>query len=173
MRKNSSQVEVVLELWEPIKYNVFRLVNSVTDDIHLTEDILQESLIIVLNKYHTLRDKSKFTPWVYKIARRIAFKMIKDKNKYVFVDEIYDSTVFKQNGNLLVNETLLNVEKKDDFFDIIKLLTQRERHLFHLRYVQDLKVKDIAVMTGIKLGTLKCIYHRAHKKLYDSLSEEI
>ncbi len=55
---------------------------------------------------------------------------------------------------------------------MVKNLSQRERHLIHLKFVQQLKLEEISQLTGIKLGTLKSIYHRAYKKLREMYKKE-
>ena len=172
MDKRKEQAYKVLELWEPFQYDAFRLINCILHDRYLTEDVLQDALIIAMEKYHTLRDKDKFIPWFMKIARRLAFKKLKSNRKHDFVEEVKDYIHYNQRSDFYVDETLLHVSRKDEVLGIFELLTPRERHLFHLRYIEDMSVVDIAKLTGIKLGTLKSIFHRTLKRLHDSLNQE-
>ncbi|MCK5130018.1 MAG: RNA polymerase sigma factor [Clostridiales bacterium] len=172
MTEHNKQAEEVLKLWEPLQQNAYRIVYSIVNETQATEDVLQEALCRAFQKFHTLRDKSKFKTWFFTIAVRLAYKEISNRKRVILVDTMSDATINKGPCNLFVSETLLHVERKTEVIRIIMMLPERERHLFHLRYVQDIKVSDIAKMTDIKLSTLKSIYHRAHKKLYDLLSEE-
>ncbi len=166
------QAAKVIKLWQPIKKNAFRIVNSITRDPYLTEDVLQEALIVAAKKLHTLNDIEKFDKWFYRIATRIAFNLIKKRKIAVPVEEIFDNEEFNKKGNQIMDKALLQVEDNDSYLSIIKSLPQRDRHLIHLRFVKEMKIREISELTGIKEGTLKSIYHRAFKKLKEIYIKE-
>ena len=80
MDKPDSRAEEVIKLWHPIKKNAYRIVNSITRDPFLTEDVLQEALLAAVQKFDTLKDVNKFDKWFYTIAARIAYNFIKKEN---------------------------------------------------------------------------------------------
>jgi len=166
------EAEQVIELWQPIKKNAFRIVNSITKDPYLTEDVLQEALIVASKKLYTLNDIEKFDKWFYRIATRIAFNLLKKRKKVVPVEEVFSNKEFSEKRNQNMDKALLLVEDNDEYIRLVKMLSQRERHLIHLRFVQGLKINEISEITGIKSGTLKSIYHRAFKKLKDIYIKE-
>ena len=169
MMVNHQQADRVMELWDPIKHSAFRIVNSITGDRLLTEDVLQEALVIAFRRFHTIRDEAKFAPWFYKTAVRIAYRLQNKHKKVIPIEDVYAQVEGRAE---MVDDTLVKVEHKDTVIRILRMLPDKERHLFHLRYVEDMKITDIAVITGIKVGTLKSIYHRMCKRLSQSLQEE-
>jgi RNA polymerase sigma-70 factor (ECF subfamily) len=172
MDKPDSRAEEVIKLWHPIKKNAYRIVNSITRDPFLTEDVLQEALLAAVQKFDTLKDVNKFDKWFYTIAARIAYNFIKKRKRVVPVEEIYHEKEFEKDGNQNMDKALLLVEDNDEFIRLIKTLPQRERHLINLRFVQGMKIAEISKVTGIKQGTLKSIYHRAFKKLRELYIKE-
>ena len=172
MKDKRKQSLAVIELWKPIRKNAYRIVNCIVHDPHLTEDILQEALIAAFDKFDTLRDVSKFDSWFYTIATRKAYNMIRKTKKVVPVEEIYSYVEKDIFDNSTDEDVFLKVENNDELLNIIKRLPQHERHLLHLRFMQDMKIADIAGLTGIKIGTLKSSYHRMYKKMRDIYTRE-
>ncbi len=166
------EADKVISLWQPIKKNAFRIVNSITKDPYLTEDVLQEALIVAVKKIHTINDIDKFDKWFYRIATRIAYNEIKKRKKAVPVEDVYYKSEFDNKRNQIMDKDLLLVEDNDVYIKLVKMLPQRERHLIHLRFVQQLKIDEISEITGIKSGTLKSIYHRTFKKLRKICAKE-
>ena len=170
--QSNFEAEKVINLWRPIQKNAYRIVNSITKDPYLTEDVLQEALIVASKKLHTLNDIDKFDKWFYRIATRIAYNMLKKRKRAVPVEDVYYSSEFDNERNQIMDKALLLVEDNDVYIKLVKTLPQRERHLIHLRFVQQLKIDEISELTGIKSGTLKSIYHRTFKKLKQICAKE-
>jgi RNA polymerase sigma-70 factor (ECF subfamily) len=159
------QAKEVVRLWKPIRKNAFRIVNSITNDPYLTEDVLQDTILVAAENLHKLKDISKFDKWFYTISTRLAYDALKERKRAVPVEEVYKSEEFKKKCNQNLDKSLLLIEDNDEYLSMVMKLPQRERHLIHLRFVQQLKVEEISELTNIKLGTLKSLYHRAFKKL--------
>ncbi len=166
------QAQQVVRLWQPIKKNAFRIVNSITNDPYLTEDVLQEAIIVAAKNLHTLKDTDKFDKWFFTISTRIAYGVVKEQKSSIPVEEVYYSKEFEKKCNQNMDKSLLLIEDNDEYLSMVKQLSQRERNLIHLRFVQQLKLKEISQLTGIKLGTLKSIYHRTFKKLREIYAKE-
>ena len=162
----------VIELWKPIRDNAYRIVNCIVHDPHLTEDVLQEALISALEKFDTLRNKDKFDSWFYTIATRKAYNMMRKTKKVVPVGEIYSYMEKNIHDSNIDEDIFMKVEESEALVNIIKKLPQQDRHLIHMSFMQDMKITDIAGITGIKEGTLKSSYHRMYKKMRDMYMKE-
>ncbi len=108
MKDIKKQAKEVVRLWQPIKRNAFRVVNSITNDPYLTEDVLQEAIIAAAENFHNLKDKDKFDKWFFTIAVRIAYRALKERNLAIPVEEVYNSEEFKKNATKIwINRSYL------------------------------------------------------------------
>ena len=60
-----------------LKASLYNYVDRDLDDF--IEDIAQDSILIILNKYDTLRGNNKFTTWAMKIAVRECYSELRKK----------------------------------------------------------------------------------------------
>lgn len=164
----------VIELWTPIQGKAYWTVLSIVNDKQMAEDVLQEALIVAINKYHTLREDSKFSTWYITIAMRMAYDML-SKSKRSFAVE--DVTPFLEDqsirSDIVADDTFLQADYRALVFSIIgRLHPERIKYLFYLRYIEDKTIEDISTITGTKVGTLKAIYYQMRKDIGDILGEE-
>ncbi len=74
---------------------------SPSSDVHLAQDVLQESFLRAYNNLGKLADRSRFGPWILKIARRQALLALrKQRDTYVAIETEALPAVFDSNGRL-------------------------------------------------------------------------
>ena len=54
---------------------------AVVRDAHLAQDVTQEAFLTAYRKLGSLRDRSRFGPWILKIARREAYRSGRRQNR--------------------------------------------------------------------------------------------
>ena len=54
---------------------------AIVQDMHLAQDVAQEAFLAAYRKLHSLRDRSRFGPWILKIARREAYRSSRRQNR--------------------------------------------------------------------------------------------
>ena len=163
----------VIELWRPVQQKAYWTVMSVVDDRQLTEDVLQEALVIAMQKFHTLKDATKFNAWFLTIAVRVAYQVLAKNKHTLWVDDITPYVDDQTRSEFFVDATLLQAEYKMLVFQIItQLKSERLRHLFYLRYIEDKTIEQISGITEMKIGSLKALYHQMRKDISDILNKE-
>jgi RNA polymerase sigma factor (sigma-70 family) len=164
--------EKVLSNWNPIKGKLYWVIVKITNDRDLAEDVLQEALIAAIEKYQTLKDESKFEPWILTIAIRKAYELLSARKVYTSMTDIDDGSMTADDDAPFANSTNA-VQYKDMISYILESLKpETKRYLFYLKYIEDKSMEDIMEITGIKEGTLKSIYHRMRKDLSALLAKE-
>lgn len=99
-----------------------------------------------------------FFAYLFKIARR---ELIKSRNRFsgkVDLEEIYDIPS--------------DEKEREDYRTLLSRLSdlsKNERSVLELRYFEDMKFGEIALMLGLTENHVKVIHHRALKKLKESL----
>ncbi|KGI39968.1 RNA polymerase sigma factor [Clostridium tetani] len=76
--KNKDKSKRFKQLVSMIWPDVVKYIFSITRNETLTEDVLQNTLIIAYKNFSKLKDIDKFKSWVFTIARRESITLIKN-----------------------------------------------------------------------------------------------
>lgn len=160
------------DIYELFYKRVFRDAYSVTRDIHLAQDILQETFIKAFNELDSLEDKEKMGAWLSTIAKRTAIDYLRKESKVINVD--YDELPF-ENRLLETPRTVeeiveLNLIEEEIINEIVEL-KKEYREILILRYKYELAQKEISELKNMKVGTVKSRLHRARKSLIEKLKK--
>lgn len=162
----------VLNAWKPIREKIYWVIVRITNDKSLAEDVLQEALITAIDKYQTLKDETKFEPWFVTIAIRKAYELLESKRLYVDIEDIESNEIDIEN-----DDSVYEISSSIQYKDMIRLILEHlkpenKRWLFYLRYIEDRPMENIMSITGIKVATLKTIFHRMRKEISTLLAKE-
>ncbi len=154
--------------WERLYPFVFRL----TWNHDLTEDILQETLLAVVQEVNALRDTGRFWPWVHRIARNkiqdnLRRSKLQDSGKTILRDQSGES---KTNGNIL--DAKIHEEKLQQLRTLIEQLSRQHRDILRLRYYEQMPYTEIASVTRTTPEKARARFHRARKRLKAQLLED-
>jgi RNA polymerase sigma-70 factor, ECF subfamily len=131
---------------------------AILRDTHLAEDVLQETFLRAHTNLGKLTDRSRFGPWVLKIARRQALHA-RRRRRYVDAalgpDELQMAA--ESNGRL--------DEDSRELLDAVGRLPDHEQVAVVLHYFESHKVETIARMTGRTTGTVTKQLSRARRRL--------
>lgn len=138
------------------------------------KDLAQDIFVTVYRSLPKLREKEKFTSWLYQIAinhcrnrykklsRRGYFSNVSldDEESYLQLpgDEGPEKSLQRQNTINLVRST-------------IDSMADAEREIILLRDVQELAYEEISTILDIPLGTVKSKLNRARNALKDRLKK--
>jgi RNA polymerase sigma-70 factor (ECF subfamily) len=160
-RKSMGQLAVVV--WERLYPFVFRT----TLNHDLTEDVLQETLLAITRRVTSLREVSRFWPWVYRIAlskiqdsRRRNRLRSGDKMK-MFIDHTSDA----QTGNESILDAQIHAENLRQVSEVFEQLSYQYKDVLRLRYYEQLPYDQIASMTSTTPQMARMRFHRAKKCL--------
>ena len=142
---------------------LYRLAYSYVKDRDAALDVVQESIVKALTKVDSLREPAYLRTWLYRIL----------------VNESMDH--FRRNRRLVSLEGRLDQEAAPeadhsarlDLYDAIDRLSEKERTVIRLRFFEDLKLEEIAQVTGANLNTVKSRLYKSLKKLKEWTGEEI
>jgi len=116
-------------------------------------EAVQEVTFRAYEKIHSLKKPEYAKTWLVRIMMNYCRDVLQ-KQKRLLVDE---ETVF-QNG-FSEDYTYLEVE------EAMAKLTEEQRELIHMKYLQGVKIKEIAKMSSIPEGTVKTRLYKALKSL--------
>ena len=131
---------------------------AILHDTHLAQDVLQETFLRAYTNLGQLADRSRFGPWVLKIARRQALRA-RRRRRYLDVALEPDAlpAAAESNGRL--------DEDSRELLDAVGRLPGHEQVAVALHYFEAHQVETIAQMTGRTTGTVTKQLSRARRRL--------
>ncbi|KPA10058.1 protein containing RNA polymerase sigma-70 [Candidatus Magnetomorum sp. HK-1] len=155
------------QLIDHFQNDIFRMVYYRIHHQADAEDITQDIFIQMIRRIRTLKDRSRFKPWLYRIAINRVRDFFRKKRLLFFMgtsseieaDNSIDNLRTTSPENDIFRKELNNLLK-----DLSKELSKWEREIFLLRYLDDMDVKDIAITLGKNENTVKTHLYRAVKK---------
>jgi RNA polymerase sigma-70 factor (ECF subfamily) len=152
---------------------IYRMVNSVEE----AEDLTQETFVTVYQKLGSLKDDTKFEPWLFRIARNYVYQRYRSRPPAsVSIDEVdEDGNQVRQvvDERKTPDEQFQSYELENVVEGVIQELPEKYREVFMLSAIQHMKYEDIAEILGRSLASVKTDIHRARlqvrKKVKDYL----
>lgn len=143
--------ESLYRRWHP---RLLRLARRLTRHPDEALDVLQEAALTIARDIHKLRDPARFSPWAYTIIRRRAADHIgkavrRREHESALVQDDIDAA---EDENLSLRQALLR-------------LSETDRLMLTLFYLDGLRGTEMAAALGIPLGTLKSRLFTARQKL--------
>ena len=146
---------------------IFRFLLASTRDVDLAETLTQECFLKAHRNWASFRGESSAMTWLMRIAinlqkdhwrnRRMQFWR-QTRSNAVDLDE---ASEWLPSGETSVEQQLLAREQVGKVWRSVKGLSERQRTVFLLRYVEEQELSEIARATGLSEGTVKAHLSRA------------
>jgi len=153
------RLAILFERHQVMLYNFFL---RLTGNRSTSEDLVQEVFFRILKYRKTYQGQSKFTVWMYQVARNAHVDHLRKQKPELPLDEQFTE---------VPSPETLPAEKMDAEIDIVLLrkaldkLPLKKREVLLLSRFQEMKYKDIAEIFGCNIGSVKSAVHRAIKDL--------
>jgi len=134
------------------------------------DDVLQNVFIKIFKGLPKFKGDSKLSTWMFRIAYNESMTFLKRKSKIVQINstEMQDYLVQQLEADVYFtgDEIQMQLQKA------LARLPDRQREIFNMRYYDEIKFKDIAVILELSEGAVKSSYHIAAKKIESYLKED-
>ncbi|BBM82986.1 RNA polymerase sigma factor [Candidatus Uabimicrobium amorphum] len=160
---NERAINVFVETYQK---KVFHFLWKYIGNFHDTEDLVQDTLLRVINNMHLFREQDFFGAWVYKIASNIAKDYLRKKRRR---DNKLRDVIFKRVHREDPCSELLNREVHSKVITSIQALPVEQREVFLMRQEAGLTFKEIAQILDIPINTALGRMHYAVEKLRKEL----
>lgn len=145
-------------------YNFFL---RMTANREASQDLVQDVFFRMLKYRHTYQGKSKFTVWMFQIARNARVDYFK-KRKEVVANEAQSE---QMHPDPIVTEQMEMQEDVVLLHTAFTKLAVKDREVLELSRFQNLKYHEISDIMGCAVGTVKARVHYAIKNLRDIFFE--
>ncbi len=163
----SSFNKIILKYQQKIYWHARRMVGNHLD----AEEVVQEVLLVMYKKLKTFQFKSSLYTWIYRITSTRSINFIKRRK----LKEILSFEDQKEYNIKSENDIIKNIEEKESFNKLEKILESvpvKQREVFILRNMDGMDYKEIADITGKKIGTLKANYFHAMQKITELMNKD-
>ncbi|MEW5901897.1 MAG: RNA polymerase sigma factor [Acidobacteriota bacterium] len=153
------RLAVLFERHHVMLYNFFL---RLTGNRSVSEDLVQDVFFRILKYRKTFQGQSKFTVWMYQIARNVHVDHLRKQKLDVPLEGQYEEPE---------SQEATPPEKLSAEMDIVLLkkaldrLPLKKREVLVLSRFQQMKYKEIAELLDCDIGSIKSTVHRAIKQL--------
>lgn len=152
--------ETFLELLHSYEDVLYRTAFSYLKNEGDALEAIQEVTYRAYKNIKTVKEPAYFKTWLIRIMMNYCLDVIKKTKREVLEERIFITQGVTEDFTFLeVEEALLN-------------LSDYERELLHLKYFEDIKIKDIAIMWDTPEGTIKTRLHKALRALRAGFEEK-
>lgn len=152
LRAQSGDRDALDDLLKDCQAQLYRYLSNVLQDPHDAEDALQMTFLQVCRKIRSLRDPGLFRPWTFRVAARIAYRILDRRHRRArlmatdHADELADTT------------SVVDVdafEVKERFPELLGALTPKCREVVVLHYLEEFTLPEVSAILDIPVGTAK------------------
>ena len=141
----------------------YRLAYSYVKDRDAALDVVQESIVKALTKADTLREPAYVKTWFYRILVNESINWYRRGQRLVPLEDRLEQEAAPESDH----------SARLDLYDAIERLNEKERTVVRLRYFEDLKLEEIARVTGANLNTVKSRLYKGLKHLKEWTEEDL
>ncbi|WP_147568079.1 RNA polymerase sigma factor [Christensenella intestinihominis] len=169
--------EQFLKLYRPLENDLFNYLKLMTNNEAMARDIQEDCLIIVFENFSSLRDKSKFKFWLWKIVKRQAIAYMKKYKREMPISEIHENEekniLFTRSEISEIERVIFQIDNKKYIQHILSGLREKDVFFITCYYFNNLSYKEISKITGDSCQNLRVRHHRILKRLRDRAEKAI
>src|SRR5690625_4315072 len=157
------------EIYDAYHHDLYRFVFYMVKNKQITEDLVQEVYIRVINSYDTFKGESSQKTWLFSIARHVTidyFRSQKRRRKRILDYFDWPSKGKNLEDDLPLPEDLvLQDEQVKEIYKHLDECTEDQRSVLILRFLHEFSIKETAEALNFSESKVKTTQHRALKKL--------
>jgi len=163
------------EIYDKYHHDLYRFIFYMVKNKQLTEDLVQEVYIKVLNSYDTFKGESSQKTWLFSIDRHVTIDYFRSqKRRQRRILDYFDWTSKGESirdDYPLPEELVLQNEELKIIFHFLDECTEDQKSVLILRFVQEFSIKETADVLNFSISKVKTTQHRGLKKLRKLLDQ--
>lgn len=158
----TGDVDAFEELVRAYQAHVWRFLRHLLGDPALAEDVTQETFVRVYRKLDTFRFRSKFSTWVFQVARNAGIDALRARQRRDRLLTVVEPRIVEP---MRGNELRVELEAA------LQSLNPKLREAFVMVEALGLTYREAARAIGVPEGTVKSRVHHARERLVNWMSE--
>jgi len=174
-RLRSGDVEAVAALMERYQHRLYRYLLRLVRQPATAEDLFQQTWLRVMERIKSYNPQHNFEGWLFALAHNLAIDYLR-RYRPQSLDEPLPSgdsqveTIAGSGPGAL--EQLLPRERATWLAECVAELPVSFREVLTLRFEEEMRLEEIAVVLGLPLGTVKTRLHRSLKHLRRAVEQK-
>lgn len=156
--------EALNDLIKEYYQGVFAYFFRNTRDYHKSNDLTQDVFIKVVSGIDSYENRGKFKAWLFTVACNVLRNQWRHEN-------LHKQCEYNEAVGGASDDHSTAVADKLRLEDALEQLPPEQREAVILKYYHDLRIRDIALITGAAEATVKSRLNYALKKLNKSVKE--
>jgi RNA polymerase sigma-70 factor (ECF subfamily) len=136
-----------------------------TGDLDDAKNLVHEVLVQVWEKFDSLPQDTNYKSYCYTAVRNRCLNYIRDRKKFVVIEDVPESQLSETNTNLETSELAQKIEQA------IASLPEKCRMVFELNRIEGLKYAEIAEKMDISVKTVEAQMSKALAVMKEHLTE--
>lgn len=155
---------------------LYRIVRSYVKDDAEIEDIMQDSYVKAFTKLYQFKLDSTFSTWLIRIGINESLARLKEKGKIYHLNipsESLNNTILDIPDSRQLNpqDKLIRNEAKQLLENAIDSLNIKYKTVYVMKEVEEMSLKEIAVVLDLSVANVKVRLHRSKEMLKEKLYE--
>ena len=162
------------ELYMKYRKPIFSYFLAKTSSIEEAEELLQDIFMKVLDKKHSFRFESKFSTWLWTLARNLFIDKYRSDYQHQSKSDVLDceNEIIVENidsGVDSVEEMLIKKAEEAQLKDCIDKLSANQKESLLLKIYSDLSYDEISKTLDLSVSSIKSLLVRSKNKLLNCL----
>ena len=167
----SGEVTAFNTLFQKYQKSIHAIAWQKIGDYHVAEEITQDVFLQAYNKLSTLKDPSKFSRWIYIIAKRRCANWNQQEKTTMESLEATDDAILEKSAytNYVAEqrEKAATEHRREVVDMLLDKLPERERKVITLYYLGEMTSETISNFLGVSVNTIKSRLRRARQRLQE------
>jgi len=150
---------------------IFSFILGMVGDRAVAEELAQETFARAYRGLRTARKQSRFSTWLFGIARNVAREAIRSRRAAEFRVDLDDAQWRQLRDRRGTQEkAMMEAELQERVQRAVAGLPEDQRLVFLLKVVSQMRYSEIAEVSGNSVAKLKTDLHRARATMRDKLA---
>lgn len=160
----------IVEIIKDYKDGLMLYLNTYVQNIHIAEDLMEDTFVRIVVKKPHFSGKSSFKTWLYAIGRNIAVDYVR---KHANISEIgsEDVAAVLSDEEDVTNQYLRD-EQRIIVHEALKKINEEYRRVLYLIYFENFNIKEAASIIKKSYKQTENLVYRAKQSLKKQLEKE-
>ena len=132
------------------------------------DDLAQDAFVRAWARIDSLKDTSRFAPWLMKIAYN---EFLQGRRSRKRRDELMERFAAER-AQSYEAATAVEHDSALELRHVLSVLSRRERAVVVLNYAYGYSHGEVSQLTGLPLGTVKSLIHRGSRRVREQFDEK-
>lgn len=162
-----------------VKYSklIYSQVYKLTRDSYEVEEIVQESLVNLIEKVDLLQTlpRDRLVNYLISTARYTGYAFFRKRRKVEEIPIEEDETVLFDKGAFQngLDELIIQKMESEQLYQVWSQLRERDQLVLNMKYILDQSNEEIAEALGVKPGSIRMLLTRAKRNLLSELKKSM